>query len=54
VGPRARATAVLSLLLVAVGVAVLVETAVVGGGAGYLLGGLIVLAGTLRLYLSTR
>jgi hypothetical protein len=36
------------------GVALLVETAVLGGGAGLLLGGLFVLAGGLRLYLSIR
>ena len=51
---RRRATMVLSALVVAVGVAVVVETAIVGGGAGYLVGGAILLAGLARLYVSTR
>jgi hypothetical protein len=54
VNRRGRATAVFSGVLVLLGVAVLVETAVLGGGIGYLLGALFMLAGGLRLYLSTR
>jgi hypothetical protein len=47
----------LSALLVVLGVAVFVRTAVAGGGVlalGYVLGALLVLAGGLRLYLSRR
>jgi hypothetical protein len=51
---RTRATLVLSGLLVALGLALIVETAVLGGGLGLLLGFLFVLAGGLRLYLSSR
>jgi hypothetical protein len=49
-------TVALSWLLVGLGVAVIVRTiaAGVGGGLGLLLGGLLVLAGGLRLYLSRR
>jgi hypothetical protein len=53
-GTRARATVVLSAVLVLLGVVLIVETAIVGGGFGYLLGALFVLAGGLRLYLSSR
>ncbi|MDQ3875413.1 MAG: hypothetical protein M3322_07725 [Actinomycetota bacterium] len=49
---RAQATLVLSALLVALGVAVIVETAVLGGGIGIVLGVLLVLAGVLRSYLT--
>ena len=42
-----------SLLLVGIGVALLVESAIVGGGSlGWALGALFVLAGAGRLYLS--
>jgi fucose permease len=51
---RTRATVVLSAVLVLLGVALFVETAIVGGGFGYLLAALFVLAGGLRLYLSSR
>ena len=51
---RNRATAAFSGLLVVLGVALIVETAVLGGGLGLLLGALFVLAGGLRLYLSFR
>ncbi len=46
----------LSLLLVGLGLVMIVRTlqAGVGGGLGLLLGGMLVLAGALRLYLSTR
>ena len=47
---------VLSLLLVALGAAVVVRTvaAGVGGGLGILLGGVLVLLGAARLYLGRR
>jgi hypothetical protein len=51
---RARATVVFSALLLLIGIALIVETAVLGGGIGLLLGALFVLAGGLRLYLSSR
>ena len=51
---RGRATAILSFVLVAIGAALIVETAVLGGGIGYLLGVLFAVAGGLRLYLSSR
>ena len=51
---RTRATLLLSGLLVALGLVLIVETAVLGGGLGLLLGVLFVLAGGLRLYLSSR
>jgi hypothetical protein len=53
---RRGATVALSLLLVGLGLVVITRTvqAGVGGGLGLLLGGMLVLAGALRLYLSTR
>ena len=42
--------AVLALVFVGIGVALLVETAVVGGGIGFVLGALFVAAGAARLY----
>ena len=48
---------ILAPLLVVLGVAVFVRTAVAGGGPlalGYVIGVLLVLVGALRLYLSTR
>jgi hypothetical protein len=52
---RARSTAVLSALMVVIGLAILVRTFQVGVGAvGLLLGCLFVLAGALRLYLTLR
>jgi hypothetical protein len=51
---RLKLTVVLSALMVVLGVVLLVETAVLGGGIGYLLGGLLVLAGAGRLYVSLR
>jgi hypothetical protein len=48
---------VLSGLLIVLGIAVFVRTAVAGGGVlalGYVLGVLLILAGALRLYLSAR
>lgn len=49
-------TRVFAVLLVALGIAVIVRTFLegVGGGLGLLLGALLVLAGSLRLYLSRR
>jgi hypothetical protein len=51
---RARATLVFSALLLVLGLALILETALLGGGIGLLLGALFVLAGGLRLYLSSR
>jgi hypothetical protein len=53
---RNRATAGLSLLMVALGLVVIVRTiaAGVGGGLGLVLGGMLVAAGALRFYLTTR
>jgi hypothetical protein len=47
-------TRVLSVVMIALGIGILVRTvaAGVGGGLGILLGGLLILAGALRLYLS--
>lgn len=50
----AAATLILSGVLVALGVALIVETVVVGGRLGYLLGALFLLAGSLRIYLTTK
>jgi len=47
-------TAALALLFVGIGIALLVETVIRGGSAGYLLGGLFIAAGTARLYLLFR
>jgi hypothetical protein len=47
-------TIAISAVLVILGVAILVETVLVGGGIGYLLGVLFASAGALRLYLSMR
>jgi hypothetical protein len=52
---RRRATAAVSVLIVVLGLILLGETALAGGGTtGYLLGGLFILAGLGRLYLSRR
>jgi hypothetical protein len=51
---RAGATAALSALLVVLGLVLIAETAVVGGGIGFLFGALFILAGGLRLYLYRR
>jgi hypothetical protein len=48
---------IVSALLIVLGVAVFVRTAIAGGGflaLGYVVGVLLVLAGALRLYLSAR
>ena len=51
--PRS-ATIAISAVLVILGLVILVETAMVGGGIGYLLGALFASAGALRLYLAAR
>src|SRR5206468_12360335 len=53
---RMRRTPVLSALTIAVGVALIARTVQlgIGGGLGLLFGGLLVVAGSLRLYLSRR
>jgi hypothetical protein len=51
---RTWATVVLSALTAALGFVLIVETAVVGGSLGFLIGGLFVLAGGLRLALLGR
>jgi hypothetical protein len=53
---RKYSTAGMSLLLVVLGLAVIARTAAagVGGGLGLVLGAMLVAAGALRLYLSTR
>jgi hypothetical protein len=56
-GPsRVNATVVLSLLLMALGVAAIVRTILlgVGGGLGILLGALLLGAGAARFYLARR
>ena len=49
-----RITLVLSAVVVVLGVAIVVETALAGGGIGYLLGALLALAGALRHVLARR
>jgi hypothetical protein len=51
---RERATRILSAVLVALGLVILVQTAVRGGGIGYLLGVLMIGAGALRIWLLRR
>jgi len=53
---RRRTTAILSILVAVLGVAVIARTvqAGVGGGLGLLLGALLVLGGVLRLWLAAR
>jgi len=51
---RLKVTVVLSALMVVLGVALLIETIVLGGGIGYVLGGMLVVAGAGRLYVSLR
>lgn len=50
----ARATIGLSALVGLVGLVLVVETAIFGGGIGLLLGAIFILAGVGRLYLSLR
>jgi hypothetical protein len=47
-----RLAVALSVLLLVIGVALLAQTAIVGGGVGYLIGALFLLAGALRLRLA--
>jgi hypothetical protein len=49
---RPGATVAFSAVLAALGLLLVVETALVGGGVGYLLGVLFVLAGALRAYMT--
>jgi hypothetical protein len=49
---RAGATLGISAVLVVIGVVLIVETVLVGGTIGYVLGVLFVLAGALRGYLT--
>jgi len=51
---RRRTTIALSILIVVLGIVVVAETALAGGGIGYLFGTLLVLAGAGRLYVSQR
>jgi hypothetical protein len=51
---RRRTTTILSSLLVVLGIALLVETAVAGGGIGYVFGALLAVAGAGRLYVLHR
>lgn len=50
----ARATVVLSLLLIGLGLALVVRTAMLGGGIGILYGVIILVAGAIRLYYARR
>jgi hypothetical protein len=56
VNPRRRGTAAISVVLVLLGLAVIVRTvqAGVGGGLGLVMGVMLVAAGALRLFLTTR
>jgi hypothetical protein len=51
---RRRTTAVLSSLMVVLGIALCVETAFAGGEIGYVFGALLVVAGAGRLYVLFR
>lgn len=51
---KARTTVALSVVLVVLGLVLVIETALLGGGIGFVLGGVLLLAGAGRLYLSTR
>jgi hypothetical protein len=46
---HATVTFVFSLLLIGLGLAIVVRTALLGGGVGLLLGAIVLLAGVLRL-----
>jgi hypothetical protein len=50
----AAATAVLAVVFVGIGIALVVETAIDGGTLGYLFGALFAAAGIARLYLLRR
>jgi hypothetical protein len=49
---RDASTLVFAVLFVGIGVALIIETAVVGGGIGYLIGLLFVAAGAGRFYVT--
>jgi hypothetical protein len=51
---RSGATILLSSLLVVLGFVLVVETALAGGGIGYLLGALLALVGGVRVYLTVK
>jgi hypothetical protein len=53
-GSYRAAVALFGVIAVGLGVALIVETAVQGGGVGYLLGALFLLLGAGRLYLLFR
>jgi uncharacterized membrane protein HdeD (DUF308 family) len=53
-GAYRSATALFGLVAIAIGVALLVETALGGGGVGYILGVLFLALGAGRLYLLWR
>lgn len=50
----ARATTAFSALLVAIGAAIVIRTALLGGGVGFAFGGIVLLAGIGRLAYSRR
>ncbi len=48
------ATAALAVVFVGIGIALIVETAIVGGAVGYVFGALFAAAGAARLYVLRR
>jgi hypothetical protein len=48
---RNTATMVISALLVALGGAIIIRTALLGGGIGFFFGAIVLVAGAVRLYL---
>jgi hypothetical protein len=54
VGAYGVATAALAIVFVGIGIALIVETVVVGGAIGYLFGLLFVAGGVARLYVLRR
>jgi hypothetical protein len=53
-GWRAGSTLVFAVVFVGIGIALIVETAVLGGGLGYVIGLLFVAAGAGRFYVTWR
>ena len=53
-GFRAASTLVFAVVFVGIGLALIVETAILGGGIGYVLGALFVAAGAGRFYVTWR
>jgi hypothetical protein len=51
---RAASTLVFAVVFVGIGLALIVETAILGGGIGYLIGLLFVAAGAGRFYVTWR